>query len=75
MITISVFFYYKSKHYKAALQRFMSVLSNYPDVGYHKETLEYIAKCEASLSENEEWKNTLHFNDISVEITVSNIEK
>ena len=47
-------FYYKSKHYKAALNRFMSVLSNYPDVGYHKVALEYIAKCEASLSEDEE---------------------
>mgnify|MGYP001824316334 FL=1 len=47
-------FYYKSKHYKAALQRFMSVLSNYPDVGYHQEALGYIAKCEASLSENDE---------------------
>ena len=47
-------FYYKSKHYKAALNRFMSVLSNYPDVGYHQEALEYIAKCEASLSEDEE---------------------
>ena len=47
-------FYYKSKHYKAALQRFMSVLSNYPDVGYHQDALEYIAKCEASLSGSEE---------------------
>jgi len=47
-------FYYKSKHYKAALNRFMSVLSNYPDVGYHLDTLEYIAKCEALLSEDEE---------------------
>ena len=47
-------FYYKSKHYKAALQRFMSVLSNYPDVGYHQEALGYIAKCEALLSEIEE---------------------
>ncbi len=46
-------FYYKSKHYKAALNRFMSVLSNYPDVGYHQVALEYIAKCEASLSEDE----------------------
>jgi outer membrane protein assembly factor BamD len=47
-------FYYKSKHYKAALNRFMSVLSNYPDVGYHQEALEYIAICEASLSEDQE---------------------
>ena len=42
-------FYYKSKHYSAALQRFMSVLSNYPDVGYHQKALSYIAKCEASI--------------------------
>jgi outer membrane protein assembly factor BamD len=44
-------FYYKSKHYKAALQRFMSVLSNYPDVGYHQQALEYITKCETSIAE------------------------
>ena len=43
-------FYYKSKHYKAALHRFMTVLSDYPDVGYHQKALEYIAKCEAELS-------------------------
>ena len=44
-------FYYKSKHYKAALTRFMAVLSNYPDVGYHQKALQYIAKCEESLAE------------------------
>jgi outer membrane protein assembly factor BamD len=43
-------FYYKSNHYKAALYRFMRVLSDYPDVGYHQKALEYIAKCEAELS-------------------------
>lgn len=43
-------FYYKSNHYKAALYRFMAVLSDYPDVGYHQKALEYIAKCEAELS-------------------------
>jgi outer membrane protein assembly factor BamD len=43
-------FYYKSKHYKAALNRFMTVLSDFPDVGYHQKALEYIAKCEAELS-------------------------
>ena len=47
-------FYYKSKHYKAALYRFMAVLSDYPDVGYHQKALEYIAKCEAELSPEEE---------------------
>lgn len=46
-------FYYKSKHYKAALHRFMAVLSSYPDVGYHQKALQYIAKCEASLAEEE----------------------
>ncbi len=46
-------FYYKSKHYKAALHRFMTVISDYPDVGYHQKALEYIAKCEASLSKEQ----------------------
>jgi outer membrane protein assembly factor BamD len=46
-------FYYKSKHFKAALQRFMSVVSEYPDVGYHKEALEYIAKCESAIAKEE----------------------
>ena len=31
----------------------MAVLSNYPDVGYHQKALEYIAKCEAELLEEE----------------------
>ena len=45
------YFYYKSKHYSAALQRFMAVLSNYPDVGYHQKALQYIAECEAAIAE------------------------
>jgi outer membrane protein assembly factor BamD len=44
-------FYYKTKHYKAALHRFMSIISDYPDVGYHQQALEYIAKCEAKIAE------------------------
>jgi outer membrane protein assembly factor BamD len=44
-------FYYKTKHYKAALHRFMSIISDYPDVGYHQQALQYIAKCEASIAE------------------------
>jgi outer membrane protein assembly factor BamD len=43
-------FYYNSKHFEAALQRFMSVLSKYPDVGYHQKALQYIAECEAKLT-------------------------
>lgn len=51
-------FYFKSKHYKAALNRFKSVLANYPDVGVHKKALEYIALCEASLTKQREKKNS-----------------
>jgi outer membrane protein assembly factor BamD len=40
-------FYLQSKHYKAALQRFKAVISNYPDVGIHYQALQYIAQCEA----------------------------
>jgi outer membrane protein assembly factor BamD len=46
-------FYYNSKHYKAALNRFMRIISDYPDVGYHQKALEYIAKCEASIAKEE----------------------
>lgn len=49
-------FYYKSKHYKAALHRFMAVISDFPDVGYHQKALEYIAKCENELSPQAEAK-------------------
>jgi len=44
-------FYYKTKHYKAALHRFMSIISDYPDVGYHQQAIEYIARCEAEIAE------------------------
>ena len=46
-------FYYKTKHYKAALHRFMSIISDYPDVGYHQKALKYIAQCEASIARDE----------------------
>jgi len=42
-------FYYKSKHYLAASNRFKSVLRNYPDVGVHQQALEYIALSEQKL--------------------------
>ncbi|MFC1814584.1 outer membrane protein assembly factor BamD [Thermodesulfobacteriota bacterium] len=42
-------FYYKSKHYKAALNRFKMILSKYPDVGVHQKVLQYIVKTEASI--------------------------
>lgn len=46
-------FYYKTKHYKAALHRFMSIISDYPDVGYHQKAIEYMAMCEASIAKKE----------------------
>jgi len=46
-------FYYNTKHYKAALNRFMTIISDYPDVGYHQKALEYIAKCEDSIAKEE----------------------
>lgn len=43
-------FYYKSKHYKAAMRRFKNVLTRYPDVGIHQEALKLITKTETSLA-------------------------
>lgn len=43
------YFYYKSKHYEAALHRFKTILTHYPDVGIHYKALQYITLCEASL--------------------------
>ena len=43
-------FYFKSKRYKAALKRFQTVVSEYPDVGMHREAMQYIARCEARLA-------------------------
>ena len=42
-------FYFKAKHYKAALERFRGILNNYPDVGIHYRALQYIKLCEASI--------------------------
>ena len=40
-------YYFRAKNYKAALKRFMAVITNYPDVGVHYRALQYIAQCEA----------------------------
>jgi len=43
-------FYFKKKRYKAALNRFKTVLTDYPDVGeIHHQALQFIALCERSL--------------------------
>ncbi len=45
-------YYYKSRHYRAALHRFRAVIEKYPDMGVHQKALEYIALTEDRLSEN-----------------------
>lgn len=47
-------FYFKSKHYKAALNRFMAIVTEYPDVGIHQQALNYIAQCEALVAKQVE---------------------
>jgi len=51
-------FYLKSKHYKAALHRFRSILTQYPDVGVHQKALQHIGTCEALLKEQERDKGS-----------------
>ncbi len=46
-------FYYKAKHYRAALHRFKTVLTKFPDVGYHNEALRYIRLCQAVLADDQ----------------------
>ena len=43
-------FYFKSKHYKAAVMRFRTVVSSYPDVGLTEKALVYIDRCELELA-------------------------
>jgi outer membrane protein assembly factor BamD len=42
--------YYKARHFKAALERFSSVVTQYPDVGLTGKALAYIANCEAHIA-------------------------
>jgi len=46
-------FYYKSKHYKAALKRFEAIITRYPDVGIHFDALQYITRCEEEIRKEE----------------------
>lgn len=46
-------FYYRSKHYNAALKRFEAVITQYPDFGTHHQALLYIANCEALMKAQE----------------------
>ena len=43
-------FYYRDQRYKAAKQRFLSVITKYPDTGVHYKAMLYLADCEAILA-------------------------
>lgn len=47
-------FYFETKHFISAKQRFEKVLRNYPDVGYHREAMIYLVDCERRIKEQEE---------------------
>ena len=42
-------FYYHARKYKGAIQRFETVLSQYPDTGFSREAQNYIKKCRAAI--------------------------
>lgn len=42
-------FYFKSRRYKGALQRFEQVLTVYPNTGFDEEARDYIDRCRAAL--------------------------
>lgn len=47
-------FYYKGKHYMAALARFEKIMTGYPDVGLHEEAQRYIDLCRAAIDARDE---------------------
>lgn len=42
-------FYFKTKHFKAALERFKTVVTSYPDLGVHYKAIQYISLCQKEL--------------------------
>lgn len=50
-------FYFKAKKYKAALNRFAAVVTDYPDFGLHRDALDYMAKSRAGIAEEEKRKS------------------
>jgi outer membrane protein assembly factor BamD len=44
-------YYFKNEDYKAAEGRFISLIENYPDSGYHLPALEYIRVCREKMSQ------------------------
>lgn len=57
-------YYYRTKHYLAALERFKGIINNYSDVGIHSKALSYIHNCEKLLKIQQETnpkKNDIYF--------------
>ncbi|MFC1531918.1 outer membrane protein assembly factor BamD [Thermodesulfobacteriota bacterium] len=46
-------FYFKMGKYRAAMERYIYIIKNYPDMGQYHEALEYLHKCKAKLAEEE----------------------
>lgn len=44
-------FYFKKKEYGAAMERYIYLIQNYPDMGQYYEALEYIGMCKERLAE------------------------
>ena len=44
-------FYFNQRSYKAARGRFLSLVKNYPDTGFHVRALEYIRVCDQMITE------------------------
>ena len=42
-------FYFKTKHYKAAISRFKGIIEKYPDTGFYSKAKMYIEDCENAL--------------------------
>jgi outer membrane protein assembly factor BamD len=42
-------FYLKTKHYKAALERFKTVIRDYPDLGVHYKAIQALARCQKEM--------------------------
>lgn len=47
------YFYYKNMHYPAAISRFKTVITAYPDVGVHYKALRYLAKSEQEMAQRQ----------------------
>ncbi len=56
-------FYYNEKRFQAALHRFRSVITDYPDVGLHEKALRYITLCEDAIKNEPTTKKTSTVNE------------